>query len=56
MGVPEGERQVRYANTYPRAIALAANGRVDLEAIVTQHYALDEAEAALRAAVMTRRP
>jgi L-iditol 2-dehydrogenase len=39
----------RYANTYPTAIALAAQGRVDLEAIVTGRYALDEAEAALRA-------
>lgn len=39
----------RYANTYPTAIALAANGRVDLEAIITGHYALDQAEAALRA-------
>jgi L-iditol 2-dehydrogenase len=39
----------RYANTYPTAIALAADGRVDLEAIITGHYALDEADAALRA-------
>jgi L-iditol 2-dehydrogenase len=39
----------RYANTYPTAIALAANGRVDLEAIITDHYGLDEAEEALRA-------
>jgi L-iditol 2-dehydrogenase len=39
----------RYANTYPTAIALAAEGRVDLEAIVTGHFGLDEAEAALRA-------
>lgn len=39
----------RYANTYPTAIALAANGRVDLEAIITDHYGLDHAEEALRA-------
>jgi L-iditol 2-dehydrogenase len=39
----------RYANTYPTAIALAANARVDLEAIITGHYGLDEAEEALRA-------
>jgi L-iditol 2-dehydrogenase len=39
----------RYANTYPTAIALAAAGRVDLEAIVTGHYGLEETERALRA-------
>jgi L-iditol 2-dehydrogenase len=39
----------RYANTYPTAIALVAQGRVDPEAIVTGHYGLDDAEAALLA-------
>jgi L-iditol 2-dehydrogenase len=38
----------RYANTYPTAIALAGHGRVDLAAIITGHYGLDDAEAALR--------
>jgi L-iditol 2-dehydrogenase len=39
----------RYASTYPAAIALAASGRVDLKAIMSGRFELDEAEAALRA-------
>ncbi len=39
----------RYAGTYPAAIALAAQGRVDLDAIVTGRFAIEETEAALRA-------
>ena len=39
----------RYANTYPTAIDLVATGRVDVEAIVTGHYPLEQAEQALRA-------
>jgi L-iditol 2-dehydrogenase len=39
----------RYANTYPTAIALASHGRVNLEAIITGHFDLDDAESALRA-------
>lgn len=39
----------RYANTYPTAIALAATQKVDLEAIITGHFGLEETERALRA-------
>jgi L-iditol 2-dehydrogenase len=39
----------RYANTYPTAIELAASGRVDLEALITGHYPLEQTEQALRA-------
>ena len=39
----------RYTGTYPAAIALAASGAVNLEAIVTGRVGLDDTEAALRA-------
>jgi L-iditol 2-dehydrogenase len=39
----------RYANTYPTAIGLVATGRVDVEAIVTGHFPLEQAERALQA-------
>ena len=37
----------RYANTYPDAIELIATGKVDLDALVSAHYSLDEVEQAL---------
>lgn len=43
----------RYANTYPRAIALAAAGLVDLDSLVTGTYDLARAEEALKS---TRQP
>ena len=39
----------RYANTWPSAIDLAANDRVDLDGLVTGHFGLDEVRAALSA-------
>ena len=38
----------RYVDTWPVAISLAAAGRVDLDALVTARFGLDEVEAALR--------
>lgn len=38
----------RYANTYPTAIALAASGAIELDAMVTAHFNLDQAEVALQ--------
>ena len=39
----------RYANTYPTALELAASGRVDVAALITGHYDLDDTETALLA-------
>lgn len=39
----------RYANTWPTAIALVAGGAVDLDALVTGSFGLDEVEEALTA-------
>jgi L-iditol 2-dehydrogenase len=37
----------RYANTWPAAIALAASGAVDVDALVTDRYPLEQAARAL---------
>jgi L-iditol 2-dehydrogenase len=39
----------RYAGTWPRAIALIAAGRIDLDRLVTGSYRLDQAQEALTA-------
>ncbi len=38
----------RYANRYPRAIALTAARRIEVASLVTHHFPLEQAEAALR--------
>ncbi|GAB3597211.1 NAD(P)-dependent alcohol dehydrogenase [Microbacterium tumbae] len=40
----------RYANTWPTAITLISSGLVDVDALVTGRFGLDEVEAALEAA------
>jgi L-iditol 2-dehydrogenase len=37
----------RYVDTWPTAISLVASGRIDLDALVTARFGLDEVEAAL---------
>ncbi len=37
----------RYAHTYPKAVALVASGAIDLDALVSKTFALDEVEQAL---------
>ncbi|SJM49004.1 Sorbitol dehydrogenase [Arthrobacter rhombi] len=37
----------RYANTYPTALGLIASGAVDVEAVITHRFALEETESAL---------
>ena len=40
--------QFRYANRYPRGIALTSGGQVDVSSLVTHHFPLSEAEQALQ--------
>jgi len=40
--------QFRYANRYPRGIALASSGQVDVTSLVTHHFSLEQVEEALQ--------
>jgi L-iditol 2-dehydrogenase len=39
--------QFRYANRYPRAVALVESGRIDVDSLVTHHFPLEQASEAL---------
>lgn len=47
--------QFRYANCYPAALELVAHGRVNLDAMVTHRFSLDQAQQALEFAHVEKR-
>lgn len=42
--------QYRYRDTYPKAISLVAEGLINLKPLVTHRFALEDGEAAFKAA------